>query len=115
MHRPFEVLEELLKDYRSPAVGSSEPDRGEQRDFNVGPLPDSLSDAQLFDYAMKDVKALGWSATPLHNRPPMELQPQDDEMDALRALEEFIRNGNIEIEHTAEYIEGLIHPKGRLF
>ena len=113
MHRPFEVLEDLFKEQRV-AFGDGTTD-GEKRDFFIDPLPDTLSDAQLFEHAMKDVKALGWSATPLHHRAPMELQPQDDEKDALRALEDFIRKGNVEIEHTAEYIEGSVHPNGRIF
>jgi DNA-nicking Smr family endonuclease len=58
---------------------------------------------------------LGWSATPLHFRPPMELKAADDEGDALRALEDFMRHGNVEIENTAEYIEGATHPHGRIF
>ena len=113
MHRPFEVLEDLFREHRIALVDTAVD--GEQREFFVERLPDALSDAELFDHAMKDVRALGWSATPLHHRAPMELQPQDDEKDALRALEEFIRKGNVEIEDTAEYIEGSIHPKGRIF
>jgi hypothetical protein len=68
--------------------------------ISVGPLPDGLPDNELFELAMKDVKSLGWSAVPLHNRPPVEIQPQDEEQDALWALEDFVRNGNIEIEQT---------------
>jgi DNA-nicking Smr family endonuclease len=87
----------------------------EPRDFSVPRLPDGLADDELFDFAMKDVKSLGWSAVPLHNRPPVEIQSQDEEQDALQALEDFVRNGNIELEHTAEYIEGSVHPHGRLY
>ena len=113
MHRPFAVLEELLKEH---GIKPADLDvQGEKRDFFIGPLPETLSDDQLFDHAMKDVKALGWSATPLHHRPPMELQPQDDEKDALRVLADFMRHGSVEIEHTAEYIEGAVHPHGRIF
>ena len=78
-------------------------------------LPEDVPDDQLFRFAMRDVKSLGWSAVPLHNRPPMEIQAQDDEQNALRALAEFVRNGNVEIEQTAEYIEGSVHPRGRLY
>src|SRR4030095_15411962 len=78
-------------------------------------LPEGMPYDQLFEFAMRDVKSLGWSAVPLHNRPPTEIQAQDDEQNALRALEEFVRNGNVDIEHTAEYIEGSVHPHGRIY
>lgn len=87
----------------------------EVRDFPVSPLPDGLDDQGLFTHAMKDVHALGWSAVPLHFRPPVEIQPQSDEANALRALVEFMRSGEIEIEQTREYIEGAVHPRGRLY
>jgi DNA-nicking Smr family endonuclease len=64
---------------------------------------------------MKDVQALGWSDVPLHFRPPVEIQPQSDEADALRVLLDFMRRGDVEIEQTPEYIEGAIHPRGRLY
>src|SRR5204862_8142628 len=73
------------------------------------------SDGELFEFAIKDVKSLGWSAVPLHNRPSVEIQAKDEEMDALRALEQFVREGNVAIENTAEYIEGSVHPHGRLY
>jgi hypothetical protein len=63
-------------------------------------MPPGLTDEELFEFAMRNVKSLGWSAVPLHNRPPVEIQAQDEEQDALRALEIFVRDGNVEIEHT---------------
>jgi DNA-nicking Smr family endonuclease len=114
MDKPFAILEEWVRQGRiqlSPQTAVSE----EPRDFPVPRLPDGLSDDALFEHAMKDVKSLGWSSVPLHRRPPVEIQPQDEEQDALRALEEFVRNGNIELERTAEYIEGSVHPHGRLY
>jgi len=100
---------------QEPAVTASETSVYESRDFPSEDMPEGLSDEQLFEFAMKDVKSLGWSAVPLHNRPPVEIQMQDEEQDALRVLEEFVREGNVEIEHTAEYIEGSVHPHGRLY
>ena len=64
---------------------------------------------------MRKVKSLGWSSVPLHARPPVEIQPQDEEQDALRALAEFMRDGNFDSQDTGEYIEGSVHPKGRLY
>src|SRR5437879_4800093 len=115
MDKPFAILEEWVRQGRihlSPQVALSRTPltEDEERDVSVEPFPDGLPDKELFDLAMKDVKSLGWSAVPLHNRPPVEIQPQDEEQDALRALEDFVRNGNIEIEYTAEYIEGSVHP-----
>ena len=64
---------------------------------------------------MKDVKSLGWSAVPLHARPPVEIQAQDEENDALRVLEQFLRSGNDDFENSGEYIEGSVQPQGRLY
>src|SRR5689334_17343682 len=115
MDKPFAILEEWVRQGRihlsPPPLAPGLPTMDDEpRDFAVAQLPDGLSDKELFDLAMKDVKSLGWSSVPLHNRPPVEIQPQDEEQDALRALEEFVRNGDIDIERTAEYIEGSVHP-----
>jgi DNA-nicking Smr family endonuclease len=114
--KPFGILEQWVKEGRIHlSLQPSEAVEAEPRDFSVEVMPPGLTDDQLFDFAMKDVKSLGWSAVPLHNRPPVEIQAQDEEQDALRALEEFVRQGNVEIEDTAEYIEGSVHPHGRLY
>jgi DNA-nicking Smr family endonuclease len=113
MNKPFAILEDWVKQGRIRL--SADPVADEPKPTPMELLPDDLPDEDLFAFAMRDVKSLGWSAVPLHNRPPMEIQAQDDEQDALRALEEFVRNGNVEIEKTAEYIEGSVHPHGRLY
>lgn len=118
MDKPFAILEQWVREGRirltqEPLRKAGEAD--EPREFSVETMPDGLSDSELFEFAMKNVKALGWSAVPLHNRPPVEIQAQDEEQDALRALEKFVRDGNVEIEHTAEYIEGSVHPHGKLY
>lgn len=113
MHRPFAVLEELVREGRIRFV-SGTPER-EQREFAIPKLPVDMPDEDLFGHAMQDVKALGWSAVPLHLRPPLEIQPQNDEEQALRALEEFLRRGDVEVQQTPEYIEAAIHPHGRLY
>jgi DNA-nicking Smr family endonuclease len=120
MDKPFAILEEWVRQGRihlshQPVAPGLPVVDHEPRDFAVERLPDGLTDKELFDFAMKDVKSLGWSSVPLYNRAPVEIQPQDEEQDALRALEEFVRNGNIDIERTAEYIEGSVHPHGRLY
>ena len=113
MNRPFAILEDWVKQGRIRL--SADPVADEPKHTPMELLPEDLPDEELFAFAMRDVKSLGWSAVPLHNRPPMEIQAQDDEQDALRALEEFVRNGNVEIEQTAEYIEGSVHPHGRIY
>jgi DNA-nicking Smr family endonuclease len=117
--KPFAILEEWVRQGRirlspqaAPAIAAAE---GRDENVAVEAFPDGLRDDELFEFAMRGVKSLGWSAVPLHNRPPVEIQPQDEEQDALRALEDFVLNGNIEIEQTAEYIEGSVHPHGRLY
>jgi len=120
MDKPFAILEQWVREGRihlshEPLRASGEAVDDEVRDFTHAEFPEGLSDQELFEFAMREVRSLGWSAVPLHNRPPVEIQAQDEEQDALRALEEFVREGNVEIEHTAEYIEGSVHPHGRLY
>src|SRR5689334_1476105 len=116
MHKPFAVLEELVRQGRIHLATVPDVDVMDEPEVAEAPsLPADLSDEALFEYAMRDVKSLGWSDVPLVERPPLELEPQDDEQDALRELEEFMRNGNIAIEKTPEYIEGASHPRGRLY
>lgn len=85
------------------------------RKSEVVRVPPGVPDDELFEYAMKDVKALGWSLVPLHHRPPMEIQPQNDEEQALKALEAFLRDGDVDLEQTPEYIEGSVDPTGPLY
>ena len=113
MHRPFAVLEDLVRSGRIKFADGTL--NGEQRDFAVPLLPDGMADEELFGHAMQDVKALGWSAVPLHHRPPLEIQPQNDEEEALRALESFLKNGDVQMEQTPEYIEAAVQPRGRLY
>lgn len=113
MNRPFAILEDWVRQGRIHLSAEPVADVPEPAPMEL--LPQDLPDDQLFEFAMRSVKSLGWSAVPLHNRPPMEIQAQDDEQDALRALEEFVREGNVEIEQTAEYIEGSVQPHGRLY
>jgi DNA-nicking Smr family endonuclease len=125
MDKPFAILEQWVREGRislslreSSAAQKSAGESVESvepREFPQEEIPSGLSDAELFELAMKDVKSLGWSAVPLHKRPPVEIQQQDGEMDALLALEQFVREGNVEIEQTAEYIEGSVQPHGRLY
>jgi DNA-nicking Smr family endonuclease len=116
MDKPFAILEQWVKEGRI-RLSSESVHEAEPRDFpvDVPEVSDGMSDSELFELAMKDVKSLGWSAVPLHPKPPVEIQPQDEEGDALRALEEFLRGGNEDLEYTGEYIEGSVHPHGRLY
>jgi DNA-nicking Smr family endonuclease len=113
MHKPFAVLEDLVREGRIKFISGTFD--GEQRDFPIPDLPLGMADEDLFGHAMQDVRALGWSAVPLHHRPPLEIQPQNDEAHALRVLEEFLKHGDVEVEQTPEYIEAAVHPHGRLY
>jgi DNA-nicking Smr family endonuclease len=120
MDKPFAILEQWVRDGRirlshDRVNEAVEDDGAEGPALQLDEIPEGLSDAEQFAFAMRDVKSLGWSAVPLHTRPPIEIQGQDEEQDALRALERFVRDGNVEIENTAEYIEGSVHPHGRLY
>lgn len=123
MHKPFEILEQWVKQGRirlsAPVAvvpnDAETAEETEEQEVITEALPTNLRDDELFAFAMKDVKSLGWSAVPLTNRPPVELQAHDLEAEALRELEDFIRHGNVEMEHSPEYIEGSIQPHGRLY
>lgn len=126
MYKPFAVLEEWVRQGRirlsapvesgtSGSVTDTSDEVPVAGQLEVPDLPAGLPDEALFEFAMRDVKSLGWSAVPLVNRPPLELAAQDDEQEALRELEDFMRHGNIEMENTPEYIEGSSHPHGRLY
>src|ERR1051326_7535914 len=118
--KPFAILEEWVRQGRihlaqPPVLPVADSEEDQAQHISVGPLPDGLPDNELFEYAMKDVKSLGWSAVPLHNKPPVEIQTQDEEGDALRVLEQFLLGRNFEAMDTGEYIEGAVHPHGRLY
>ena len=114
MHRPFEVLVDLVREGRIRLV--------EAPPSGAGPVPaeildsaDDLTDEELFDLAMDDVEPLGWSAAEPPASPPLEIRAGDDEAEALALLEEFSREGRIEPQHSREYDEHSVHPAGRLY
>lgn len=113
MFKPLAILEELVRTGKLslPALSADEDEKDEIPEL----LPPDMPDEELFGHAVRDVKALGWSDVPLQDRPPVEIQPQDDESEALRALEEFIQNGDVAAELTPGYIEGAVQAKGRLY
>jgi DNA-nicking Smr family endonuclease len=113
MYKPFAMLEELVRNGEillSNGTADESPD-----EIAAESLPVGMADEDLFSHAMKSVKALGWSNVPLHIRPPLEIEPQSDELHALRALEDFVRNGNVEMELTPDYIEAAVQDRGRLY
>ncbi|HLQ78414.1 MAG TPA: Smr/MutS family protein [Terriglobia bacterium] len=113
MYKPFAFLGNLVREAEITLAADAAVDSKPCDVMEA--LPSGMPDEDLFGHAMKDVHALGWSAVPLHRRPPVEIQPQNDELEALRALEKFVRNGDIEIEQTPEYIEAAVQPHGRLY
>ena len=113
MNRPFTILEGWVRDGRLKLAPSTSP--ADEETNLAEDLPGDLSEEELFEHAMRDVKSLGWSAVPLDVRPPVEIQIRDDEQDALRALEEFVSGGKVQVEQTPEYIERSVQPIGRLY
>src|SRR6266566_2462704 len=91
MNRPFAILEQWVRQGRIhlAAVPALDAPSGETESPN----------GETRDFSVETLPA-GLS---------------DDELDALRALEEFVRDGNVAFEQTAEYIEGSVHPHGRLY
>src|SRR4051812_18174996 len=113
MFKPLAILEDLVRTGKLSLPDSSIDE--EKKDEVSELLPPDMPDEELFGYAVQNVKALGWSDVPLQNRAPVEIQPQDDEREALRALEEFMQNEDIAAEQMPGYIEGAVRAKDRLY
>ena len=110
-YKAFEELGQLVRQKRvklTPATDKPLP--------SAMALPENLSDAELFEFSMRDVVPLGWSAVPSLTSEPIEIQnPQQSEDEGLRLLTEFIAgNGVIDLQVSGEYIEGAPHPRGHL-
>ena len=114
MHRPFTVLKGMIKEGR---LRLSESDAKHQEPVPPKLLRQSpdLTDRELFEAAMSDVRPSGWEEIPLRLPAPFEIQPNDDEAEALKVLEEFCRSGNVAVEHSREYVEHIVDPSGRLY
>ena len=94
MDKPFAILEQWVREGRIHLSGEvsevAEDESLDSADFPAQEVPQGLSDAELFEFAMKDVKSLGWSAVPLHNRAPVEIQAQDEERGGVTASDQMI-------------------------
>src|SRR4029079_11591855 len=113
MFKPLAGLEDLV---RTGKLSLPAPSIDEEKNDEVSELlPPDMPDEELFVHVVQNVKALGWSDVPLRNRPPVEIQPQDDEREALQALEAFMHNEDVAEELLPGYIEGAVHAKDRLF
>ena len=115
MHRPFSILDDLVKQGR---IRLSKPVTRKPRLHISGKLirrASDLSEEQLFEQAMEDVRPLasGNASPPL--RGPVEILASDDEADALKVLEEFCRSGRVDVELSREYVEHSSDPVGRLY
>ncbi len=114
MHRPFTVLEDMIKQGRIRLSASDAKHQEPVPSKLLRESPD-LSDQELFESAMSDVRPSGWEEIPLRTPAPYEIQPNDDEAEALKVLEEFCRSGNVAVEHSREYVEHIVDPSGRLY
>jgi DNA-nicking Smr family endonuclease len=109
-YKPFGVLKALVKEEKRDVIKESPKTAPPKLD-----LPDGVSDEELFQAAMKDVRHLGWSAAAAKIPSPVEItNKQDTELEALRLLEEFISDKDcFDITSTGEYVERLVQPVGR--
>ncbi len=114
VHRPFAVLKKLVKKGQL-RLAESDAKPAEQVPSDLLRRAPDLSDGELFEAAMSDVRPRGWDEVPLRLPAPLEIRSNDDEADALKVLEEFCRTGNVAVEHTGEYVEHTIDPLGRLY
>ena len=115
MHRPFSILDDLVKQGR---IRLSKPVTRKPRLHISGKLirrASDLSEEQLFEQAMEDVRPLaaGNASPPL--RGPVEILASDDEANAFKVLEEFCRSGRVDVELSREYVEHSSDPVGRLY
>ena len=120
MHRPFAILEQLVKEGRIRlAEPQTEPSPPEILERTPDP-PADLTDAELFEAAMEEVRPLAWNEGPARSPRPVEIRSSGTEKEvsenvALKILAEFCRNGRVLPEHTREYVEHFAHPIGRLY
>ena len=115
MHRPFSILDDLVKQGR---IRLSKPAARKPR----LPVPDkiisgssNLSEEQLFEQAMEDVRPLAADNASPPLRGPVEIRASDDEAEALKVLEEFCRSGRVDVQLSREYVEHSSDPVGRLY
>jgi DNA-nicking Smr family endonuclease len=115
MHKPFEVLEEWIRQGRL-RLADAPTATGPEVEEPVPPSPpEELGDDALFQAAMRDVRPLRWNEAPLPSPQPVEIPAGGDEEAALKVLEEFCRGGQVGPEHLREYAEHSSHPVGRLY
>lgn len=111
-HRPFRILKDLVDGGKLALA----PD-AEKPAPPVEKVASGLSDEEAFLFGMRDVRPLGWSATPLSLPRPVELGVRcDDEAEALRALRDFVAGrGEMDPFATGEGVEGASSREGRRF
>ena len=115
MHRPFSILDDLVKQGR---IRLSKPAarKAEQRvSSKLISRASDLSEEQLFEQAMEDVRPLADCNASPPVRGPVEIRASDDEAEALKVLEEFCRSGRVDVELSREYVEHSSDPVGRLY
>lgn len=109
-HHPFETLKKLVDQGKVKLAPAT--------DKLVAPpeqIDESLSDEDAFHQAMEEVRALGWSETPLRPPHPIEIPERSfDETEALSRLQALVEGrGQVDPFLTGEAIEGASTPRGR--
>lgn len=89
--------------------------------FSGKPAPElirataAVSDSELFERSMRDVRPLGWSNISSPGLIPIEIpNPQESEDEGLQLLIDFV-NGRVPIDVvvSGEYVEGAPDPRGK--
>jgi DNA-nicking Smr family endonuclease len=114
-HRPFQVLRDLVA--RGELALAPTEEKPVTPPENLAPV---LSDEEAFVAGMRDVRPLGWSATPLALPAPIPRASRedrsDDEAESLRALHDFIAGrGEMDPFATGEGVEGASSREGRRY
>lgn len=115
MHRPFLILDRLVKQGR---IQLSNPAPCKSEQLASGKLVSSasdLSEEEVFEEAMEDVCPIAPNNVAQPLRRPVEISSNEDEAEALKVLNSFCRSGSHDVKLSREYVEHSSDPAGRLY
>jgi DNA-nicking Smr family endonuclease len=111
-HRPFQVLRDLVARGELALAPPEEKPLSPPENLTA-----TLSDEEAFVVGMRDVRPLGWSATPLSLPAPVPPGKRGgEEAESLRALSDFLAGrGEMDPFATGEGVEGASSREGRRY
>jgi DNA-nicking Smr family endonuclease len=115
MDRPFRVLGDWMREGRLRLARNDVP----REPLDAVPpeildRADELSSSELFQAATEGVRRRRWNDASVRAE-PVAGRDSDGEAEALRALRELCRSGQVEVHQTREYVEHSVQPVGRLY